>query len=142
MKPKTLSKIALVSMFTGAVIEASMVSYYMMGPSVSPILKEYQQIERKLNQNPQVRLGDLESKSMEIINDANILKAERDKIISNSNFVESKKKYESEKRNIQSILGYSSILGFGLMFFSFIPLLLSEGKERESNKREYNVSQR
>ena len=103
-------------------------------PSIPPLVERYEQIGRKLN-NPinhtrglksveALTLGNLESRSAELIAHANNLRDGLSKIASDPTFAKTKEDYESEKQKYEKIENYSIFGGIGLMLSIFIPLFL------------------
>lgn len=139
MKSKTFSKMAPVGYFVGMAISLGGLGYVVINsPSMTPALKKYHQIERELDKSPQIRLGDLESRSAKLIVYVDRLKTEKYQITSKPGFAEVKNNYESERKNGRRMVDYSLGFGTGLMLLGLISGGISsakEMKEKESNRK-------
>lgn len=142
MKSTTLSKIAVGSLVSGFLTLVSASGYSLINdPSIPLELKRYSQIERELDSPPNSTLRDLELRSSELINHANTLNTERDKIILDSNFIEIKTKYKSEKENVSDIFSYGLLGGFALSFLGMAGISFL-GRRKEVEKIEEDSSQK
>ena len=100
-------------------------------------LKRYYGINKELDSKQDIKLGDLESKSTELIPYANGLIEERDKLMQIPGLVEKIESYESKRQEDYDRGIYSLVSGFGLMFLGATMYRPFRGheKNKQHNKK-------
>ena len=99
-------------------------------PSEPSNLARYIEIDGELKKSQNVSLEDLESESPELIARANELRDERDKIISDPDFAELRKTYESKRDTVFGIFDYLFFGGAAILSSSLGSMYLKTVRKR------------